>query len=287
MRASRLVGILLIVVGCAHKKPPPPPPAPPPPPPPKGDTLRWKAKPGDTMHNKAKVVIEQEIAPGDKKSKPSTLSISFSFGEEEKVEAVAPDGSQLVIARLTDAVGEAQAGGNQKSIDDMALAFDELKIQFKRQARGEVVALALSGLRRPLDEQTARQVLNALFGAQRGEIFPETPVDVGGTWKVNIPVPETTGFQGEVHYDYNYARQEAGVAVINAEGRFEGSKKNGANESRTSGKSSTEYRFDVKAGHLVASTVDQTTQVEVTGPDKGNVKQHLKVEWTADKDRAE
>src|SRR5438270_191863 len=130
MRALRLVAVLLIA-GCAHKPPPPPPAPPPPPPPPKGDTLRFKAKPGDAVHNKARVVIDQEIAPADKKAKPTALAISFSFGEEETVEAVAPDGSQLVTARLVDAVGESQVPTNQRVVDDMALAFDELKIQFK------------------------------------------------------------------------------------------------------------------------------------------------------------
>jgi hypothetical protein len=286
MRALRLVAVLLIV-GCAHKPPPAPPPPPPPPPPPKGDTLRFKAKPGDGVRNKAKVVIDQEIAPAEKKAKPTTLAISFSFGEEESVTAVDPDGSQLVTARLVDAVGESQVPTNQRVVDDMALAFDELKIQFKRQARGDVVALGLSGLRKPLDEATARQVLNAMFGAQRGALFPETPIDIGGTWKVSIPIPESTGLAGEVHYDYTYARKEGGVAIIGAEGRFEGTKKNGANESHSTGKSTTEYHFDIAAGRMVSSSVDQITQVEVVGPDKGSVKQHLRVEWAPDKEKAE
>jgi hypothetical protein len=285
MRALRLVAILMIAA-CAHKKPPPAAP-PPPPPPPKGDLLRFKAKQGDGVRNRAKVIIEQEIAPGDKKSKPTTLAISFSFGEEESVEAVAPDGSQLVTARVVDAVGESQTPAAQRTVDDMALAFDELKVQFKRQPRGDVVALGLSGLRKPLDEATARQVFNAMFGAQRGPIFPEENVDVGGTWKVNLPIPESTGLAGEVHYDYTYARKDNGVAVITAEGRFEGSKKSGTSETHSTGKSSTEYHFDVGAGRMLASMVDQQTQVEVTGADKGSVKQRLKVEWAADKEKAE
>jgi hypothetical protein len=285
MRASRLVAVLLIAAaaGCAHKPPPPPPAPPPPPPPPKGDTLRFKAKPGDGVRNKASVLIEQEVAPPDKRAKPTTVTIKFSFGEEESVDAVAPDGSQLVTARLVDAVGDSPS--NQKGADDMALAFDELKIQFKRQARGDVMALGLSGLRKPLDDGTARQVLNALFGAQRGALFPETPVDVGGTWKTSIPIPESLGLAGEVHYDYTYARKEGGVAVIGAEGRWEGTKKSGAVESHAAGKSTTEYRFDVAAGRMISSSVDQMTQVE-TG-DKGSVKQHLRVEWGADKGKAE
>jgi hypothetical protein len=286
MRASRLVAVLLLSA-CAHKPPPPPPPAPPPPPPPKGDTLRFKAKPGDGTRNKAHVVIEQEITPADKKVKPTLLSIGFNFGEEEKVDAAAPDGSQLVVVRIVDAVGEAQAPAAQKIVDDMALAFDELRIQFKRQARGDITALGLSGLRKPLDEATARQVLNAMFGAQRGSLFPDGPVDTGGTWKVTIPIPEMTGLAGEVHYDYTYARKESGVAVIGAEGRFEGTKKNGASESHSVGKSTTEYRFDVAGGRMLASSVDQVTEVDVTGPDKGHVKQHLRVEWAADKEKAE
>ncbi len=279
VRASRLVAVLLICA-CAHKKPPPPPP--PAPPPPKGDTLRFKAKPGDVAFHHAKVMIEIEGPASDKRGKPSSVSMRFQFGEEESVEAVAPDGSYLVTARLVDAVGETPAGGNQELVDDMALAFGEIKVRFKRQPRGDVAGLGLSGMRTPLEEPTARQVMNAMFGAQRGALFPEAPVDVGGTWKVALPAVESSGLTGEVRYDYTYARKEGGVAVIGAEGRFDGTKKEGPSDVHVSAKTSTELHFDL-SGRMLASTVDQLTIKDTSGADKGTLKQHLRVEWTADK----
>src|SRR6202012_4655198 len=145
---------------------------------------------------------------------------------------------------------------------DMALAFDELKVSFKRQSRGEGVSIGISGLRKPLDEKTARQVLNALYGAQRGPLLPEGRVEVGGTWKVMMPMSNLTGYDGDVRYDYTWARNDGAVAVIGGEGRAEGKK----GTSKLSAKSSGEYRLDVAAGKLVSSMVDQLTQVDDTAP---------------------
>lgn len=288
MKRGNLVAVCaLLMMACAHK-PPPPPPAPPPPPPPKGDLLRFKAKPGDEAKSKVKLTIEQEqaAAQGDKRGATKPVTLTFSFGEEEKVDSVAPDHSMLISARLVDAVGQGSAGTSQEMIDDMAQVFDELKIQFKRQERGDVVAVAISGLRKPLDESTARAVLNAIYGAQRGALFPEEHVDVGGTWKTSMPIPSTAGFEGEVHYDYTYARRNGAVAVIGCEGRFEGKRPQGTAMQKLSGKSSAEYRFDVAAGKMLGSTVDQMTQAEgaIAGQQalQLGVRQHIRVEWQID-----
>ena len=277
----------LLMMACAHK-PPPPPPAPPPPPPPKGDVLRFKAKPGDATKAKVKLTVEQEqaAAQGDKRGATRPVTLTFSFGEEETVDSVAPDRSMIISARLVDAVGQGSGGTNQQVVDDMALALDELKIQFKRQERGDVVAIALSGLRKPLDESLARAVLNAIYGAQRGPILPEGPVDVGASWKTTMPIPSTAGFEGDVHYDYTFARKDGGAAVIGCEGRFEGKRPQGTAMQKLSGKSSAEYRFDIAAGRMLGSNVDQMTQVEgaIAGQQtlQLGVRQHIRVEWTLD-----
>ena len=119
--------------------------------------------PATRRRSKVKLTIEQEqaAAQGDKRGASKPVTLTFSFGEEEKVDSVAPDHSMIISARLVDAVGQGSAGTSQQMVDDMALAFDELKIQFKRQERGEIVAIAISGLRKPLDESIARA------GAQR------------------------------------------------------------------------------------------------------------------------
>ncbi len=280
----------LLMMACAHQ-PPPPPPAPPPPPPPKGDLLRFKAKPGDESHAKIKLTVEQEqaAAQGEKHGATKPVTLTFSFGEEEKVDSVAPDHSMIISARLVDAVGQGSGGTNQQIVDDMALAFDELKIQFKRQERGDVVAIALSGLRKPLDESLARAVLNAIYGAQRGPILPEGPVDVGATWKTSMPIPSTAGFEGDVHYDYTFARKEGPAAIIGCEGRFEGKRPQGTAMQKISGTSSAEYRFDVGAGRMLGSNVDQMTQVEgaIAGQQtlQLGVRQHIRVEWSLDESK--
>lgn len=286
MRARVLVGIAWLMMACAHQPPPAPPP-PAPPPPPKGDRLRFKAGPGEERRSRVKLTLEQETAAaqGERRGASKPVVLTFAFGEEEKIDAVAADGAMLVEARIVDAVGQGSAGTNPQTVDDMALAFDELKIQFKRQSRGEVVSLGLSGLRKPLSEATARQALNAIYGAQRGQLFPAEPVDVGGTWKTTMPIPSSAGFAGDVHYDYTYARKSGAVAVILCEGRFEG-KRTGAVAQKLSGRSSAEYHFDVAAGKLLSSTVDQITQDE--GAVQGEqllqlgVRQHIRIEWSVE-----
>jgi hypothetical protein len=287
-RGRLVVAAALLMVACAHKPPPPPPAPPPAPPPPKGDVLRFRAGAGEGARSKVKLTIEleQAAAQGDKRGVTKPVTLTFNFGEEETVDSVAPDHSMILSARIVDAVGQGSAGTSQQMVDDMALAFDELKIQFKRQERGEVVAIAMAGLRKPLDESIARAVLNAIYGAQRGALFPDGPIDVGGTWKTAMPIPSTAGFEGEVRYDYTYARKGGGVAVIGCEGRFEGKRPQGTAMQKLSGKSSAEYRFDVAAGKLIGSTVDQMTQVEgaIAGQQtlQLGVRQHIRVEWTLD-----
>jgi hypothetical protein len=279
MRRVVVAVVVVLAASCAHKQAPPPPAAPPPP---KGDLLRFKAHKGDALHSKVKLLIEQEMgtAPSEKRP-PRNVLLQFSFGEEEEVDNAAADGSTLVSARLVDAEGQAGATADQRMVDDMALAFDELKVQFKRHARGEILAVALAGLRRPLDESTARQVVNAMFGAQRGQLFPEAPVEVGGTWKITLPIPPTTGYVGDVSYDYKYVKKTGTIATISVEGRAEGKKGDGG---KLTSKSTADYKFDVAAGRLVASTIDQLTQAETaaTAGAATGLRQHLRVEWTVE-----
>jgi hypothetical protein len=263
--------MVAMLAACAHKKPPPPAP-PPPPPPPTGDKLRLGVKPGDEIKAKVKLAITQDFAG----KKEKHLSLSFDFLDEEKVQAVDQEGTAQVNARLVDAVGQAATGANQQTVDDFALALDELKIQFKRSARGEIVGLMLSGLRPPLEEQTARSMLNAMFSAQRGSILPEPPVDVGQKWSVTSALPPSTGFAGQVKYEYTYSRKGGGVAVIGCTGQLEGKS---ASDGRTMiGTSTGEYRVELN-GRLIGALVEMDTNVAQSS---GKLTQHVRAEWTLD-----
>jgi len=257
MRFRRVLVLSGALLGCAHK---PPPAAPPPPP---GDTLRLKAKAGEEPHAKVTLLIDQEQSgpPGPKATGARKIILNFTFAEEEKVEAVDADGTAQISARLADAVGTAESGADAKMVDDFALALDELKISFRRSPRGEVAAVTLAGVRKPLDESTARSILNALYGAARGAILPESPVRVSETWKVPMQVPIPSGPIGEITYTYTYAKNEGGVATIVAEGTLE-SKAGPDVKKRMSGKTVSEYQLDVANGRMRASSVDVTTLIE-------------------------
>src|SRR5262245_49694611 len=98
-RGMCVAACALFLLACAHPPPPPPPPAPPPP---KGDLLRFRAKQGDESRSKVKLTIEQEQAAsqGDKRGATKPVTLTFSFGEEERVDSVAPDHSMIITARL-------------------------------------------------------------------------------------------------------------------------------------------------------------------------------------------
>jgi hypothetical protein len=255
---------VLLTIGCAHKPPPPPPP----PPPPKGDLLRFKSNPGDELRAKVSLLIDQESAAkqGDKAGNRK-MTLSFNFGEEQKVDAVAPDGAASISARLVDASGSAQTGATQQGVDDFALALDELKISFKRTPRGEISAITMSGVRSPLDDKTARIILNAIYAAARGPILPEEQVDVGATWHATTQVPTSFGTSADATYNYKYVNKEGGVAVISCDGALDSKSPEGTAQKRLSGKNDSEYRLDIAGGRLVAFTTDVTTQLEeqVTG----------------------
>src|SRR6187549_1217680 len=101
------LSLLVLLVGCGHK-PPPPTKNPEPSPVPKGDLLRFKANAGDEPKAKVTLLIEQEqAAKNNDKATARKVILNFHLAEEEKVDAVAPDGTAQVSSRLVDAVGEA------------------------------------------------------------------------------------------------------------------------------------------------------------------------------------
>jgi hypothetical protein len=139
----------------------------------------------------------------------------------------------------------------------------------------------LSGVRPPLEEGTARAIVNAMNSAQRGTITPEPPTDVGQTWSVATALPPSSGFAGTVKYDYTYARKGGGVAVISGAGKLEG-KAAGGGKTMT-GKSTAEYRLELN-GRMIGSLVEFDTDVEAS---PASMKQHVRAQWTLESAPAE
>jgi hypothetical protein len=280
-----LLGLALVASACAHQKPPPPAPAPPPPPPPPaGDLLRLKAQPGAVTHGQVHVAVETDVAGAQGGHSASRhLELGFDFTDEEKVQAVAPDGTQTITAELLNAVGHAGPGTKQETIDNVALALDEVKVRFQRTTRGEVDALQISGVRPPLEEQTARTMLNALYLAQRGPLLDDKPVPVGGTWKVSTSLPPSSGFTGVVSYLYTYLRDSSGVSMIGCDGTVDGKGGGGGTTQQMKGTSTASVRFERESGNLLSSTVDATVQLTQVVPAQqaiqSGVRQHVRAEW--------
>jgi hypothetical protein len=274
LRSGGFALLCAFVIGCGHK-PPPKPVAKPTPPPAKGDKFEFKGKQGDAPKAKVKVVIEQEQAA--KGGKALKVAFTIEFSEEETVDVVSNDGSQQVTARFVDAVGTAGEGAKGAMVDDLALAIDELKIQFKRSPRGAIDALTFAGLRKPLEEATARAIFNAVYLAGRGPVFSDDPVEPTKTWKGTQPLPPSSGLTGEVSYTYTYKAKDGTVANVTCEGTVDAKGSTASPQLKLTGTSTNDVKFDLDAGKLLSNVFDATTQTE-GGP--ANVKQHIHIEWT-------
>jgi hypothetical protein len=276
-----------MVVGPGCKHPAPPVEHPKPSPSPTGDLLRFKANAGDEPRARVSLLIEQEAsAKAGDKSGTRKIILSFTLTEEEKVDAVAPDGTAQISSRLVDVSGEAGQGASQQQVDDFALALDELKIQFRRSPRGDVASITMSGVRNPLDDKTARTILNSIFAGGRGPILPEEFVEVGSTWNSTTQVATPFGTSAEATYVYKYVAKRDGVASITCDGALDSQKTGGTAQKRMTGKNSAEYKFSIASGRLVALTSDATILIEdisqgTSQPVGGTVKGRVKVEWAA------
>jgi hypothetical protein len=276
-----------MLVGCGHK-PPPPTKNPEPSPVPKGDLLRFKANAGDEPKAKVTLLIEQEQAAktNDKNSQARKVVLSFRLVEEEKVDAIAPDGTAQLSSRLVDAVGEAGTGAPQNVVDEFALVLDELKVQFRRSPRGDVSSITVAGVRNPVDDKTARAILNAIFAGGRGPILPEEFVDVGATWNNTAQVPTNWGTSAEATYVYKYVSRDNGIATISCEGSLDSQKAGSTAQKRMTNKNTAELKFDIAKGRLIGLVSDGTTQIEdvvqgTAGGVGGGIKSHVKVTWAA------
>jgi hypothetical protein len=251
MRLGLLVGLL---AACGPHKRPSEPVSP------NADKLRFRAAPGEEPRDKVSLQLEAELGRGGAASKHVTLG--FDFTMEQKIEAVGQDGAVQVYARPVDVVGKGGIGIDQKAIDEFALRIDELRINFRRTARGEISNLAVTGIRPPMEEYIARGIVNGVFNAGRGSLFPEEPVEPGATWRVKALVPTPFGFQGEVNYTYTISRKMGNAVLILGEGSLEGKGKQGGMTRQLSGKSTTEFRFETENGKMIHSTVDTQYRVD-------------------------
>jgi hypothetical protein len=242
----------------------------------RGEALRVRATVGDTIRARVKLVLELESGrPG------RTLTHTFNCTGEERVDAVEPDGAAQVSARMLDVVGTST---DQHATDEMALALDELKIQFKRSPRGDVAALAAAGVRSPLDDRIARSVVNALYGGARGPMFPEPKIEPGATWKVQTPQWLTPyGIVADGTYNYLYLRKEGQVAVVTGTGTLEGRAEAGGQTRHLSGRTSSEWRLSLDGGRLRYALVEITTDLDENPAVPRSAAaghQRVLVEWT-------
>ena len=238
----------------------------------RGALLRFKPKVGGRLFAKVRINVEADSAA-------EHAAFGFSFSAEETIDKVAEDGTASVSARLLDATGEAGASTDQKTMDALALAFDELKIRFKRSLRGEVTELAITDIRAPLDDKMARTVVSSVYGAAHGPILPEEPVDVGSTWKVETDIGTAVGVVGKATHSYVFVRKSGNLSVLSCESTMDAKGPGGARKHMSS-KQTSEYGFDGDSGRLQSILADSSLKAEEGTP--ASVRQRVTFKWTAE-----
>jgi hypothetical protein len=283
MRARRAALVLAIAsMGCQPKPKPQPQHPTPPPPPPKGELLRWKAKTGDAISAAVKLVFETDIElSAGKKAGIKHAVFNYHFTDEEKIGEVASDGTATISTRLVDVAGSA-TGVSQEYTDDFALALDELKISFKRSPRGEVSALAITGVRKPLDEAIAFGVAQTLYLSGLGPILPEKNVEEKATWQADAPLPEKA--TGKFTVASGYTKKEGPLATVTVEANLQADRPNGSVTQKLTGKLNTELQLALEAGNFVHLVSDVLRQSDLllsgqATPTAG-AKHHFHADWT-------
>lgn len=244
-----------------------------------GEQLRFKAKQNDRLNAKVALTMEFDVmVKQGKKTTPKKISLSFNLASEEKIDSVDNLGNMALTARLADAIGKAQ-GMDAKTVDDFALAIDELKINLTRTPRGDITSVGINGVRAPLDDRVARAIVNALYSASRGPLLPEDAVDVNGTWKSELQVPLGPNAIGNAVYNYTFAKKDGAIAVLSSTGSVTGEAGPGK---KVTGTITSEYKLDSVQGKLTTYSTDINSTVEdASAPaDARTSGQRIKVELT-------
>lgn len=202
----------------------------------------------------ARLVVEYD--PRRKPVGPPTLH-TFSMQVEEKIASVDGKGA-AITARLTEAVG---ASGEPQLTDQLALALDDLKISYRRNEKGAVRDLKISGLRAPLEPHLARAIVLTLFGAARGANIPDRSIDVQDDWTVDADC-ELVGLTGHLHTFYTLLDRQGDELRFRGKGKIEAIGAVGAVRRRIDGETFSDETVDLASGALVSAEYELSYKVD-------------------------
>jgi hypothetical protein len=205
----------------------------------------------------ARLVLE--IDPRRRPVGPATLH-TFTMSVEEKIRAEGD--SAHVEARLIEVVG---ASGEPQLSDQLALAMDELKISFRRNARGEVSDVKLEALRPPLDEPTAHAIISAVFYAHRGPRLPDKPVGLQDDWTVESDL-EVVGLTAHQRHFYTLTGEGETTLDLREKGHVEGIATINGSRRKIVADTFSQETIDLHRGVVVSGEYEWTSQVDEEPP---------------------
>jgi hypothetical protein len=213
------------------------------------------------------------------------IVIAFHGFADETVEAVSQDGDASMRARFAEVRAQASTEADEQAVSAFARALDQLVVSLRRSARGDGELVAIDGLTPPLDERTARLVVQALYSTGRGPLLPDKLVEPGAGWTTTMRGPTALGVDADIGYEYHFVRNQGGIALVVGRAKLEGGSRAGQGGARQlTGTISTEYRLELAHARLVGSVLDSLLQIEQRLPGEqsteSGVRQRVRAQWS-------
>ena len=246
-----------------------------------GDVLKLSLKAGDKLTGKITVRLERSES-GKKKPKVYALVMK----EEHSVASADAGGVLHMTASFFDIEPQGDSSKERKDAEAMARALSTTKVSFDLTPRGDVTNFDIAlpadvkdskeGREMEAQMRDARQIAQAVYGADRGPIFDPQPIEKGKNWPIRASIPIPQGGNKSWEITGTYEKNEGGVADINLEGKVAGESRG----TQLTGELKGKLKLHVQRGALTYQDVDTTSVFRAQDGSETNV--HIHMTWEAE-----
>jgi hypothetical protein len=245
-----------------------------------GDLLKLSLKSGDKLTGKLTVRLERSESG---KKRPKVFALVM---KEEHTVASAEGGVLHMTAAFVDIEPQGESSKERKDGEAMARALSTSKISFDLTARGDVtnfdislpaeVAETRDGKEMEGQMRDAKQIAQAVYGADRGPIFDPSPIETGKSWPIRATIPIPQGGTKSWELNGTYDKNDGGIAEVTLEGKVSGESRG----TQLTGELKGRLKLNVKGGYLTYQDMDTTSTFR--GKDGSETNVHVHVTWEGD-----
>ena len=245
-----------------------------------GDLLKLSLKPGDKLTGKVTVRLERSESG---KKRPKVFAMVMK--EEHSVASV-ESGVLHMTAAFVDIEPQGESSKERKDGEAMARALSTSKVSFDVTARGDVTNFDIAlpaevvdtkeGREMEAQMRDAKQIAQAVFGADRGPIFDPASVETGKTWPIRATIPIPQGGTKSWEITGTYEKNDGGIAEVALEGKVSGESRG----TQLTGELKGKLKLNVKGGYLTYQDMDTTSVFR--GKDGSETNVHVHITWEGD-----